>query len=162
MVRWLSPDSLHITLKFIGQVVDNNVSKIQRVLTICASEVAPFSLSTAGSGVFPSSRRPSVFWLGLTGGVEPLQALAGALDAGLKEVGIATEPRPYRAHVTLGRLASDRKGYPALATDFTRHFADFPNLSFPVRSFQLVQSHLESTGSRYEILTDYPLTGPAA
>ena len=110
-LRWVRPEGIHITLKFLGGVEEGRVGEITPAL---ASAIEPFELRVrpASLGGFPSlvaggGARLRVVWVGLEGDVEGLAALAGRVDAALESIGFPSERRPFAAHLTLARV-SDR------------------------------------------------------
>lgn len=103
-VRWVKPEGLHITLKFLGDVHEETVAPLSADLDGAAAASRPLSLSMAGFGAFPGLRRPRVVWLGLKGDVAELAALARSIDGVCARYGIAEERRPFSGHITLGRL----------------------------------------------------------
>src|SRR5215468_6157229 len=93
--RWVRPESLHITLKFIGEQKPDQAEMIrERLVRI---EAAGFDVRLAGYGFFPTARAPRVFWIGIQAGPE-LARLAGEVDRAISEFGIAAEDRPYSPH----------------------------------------------------------------
>jgi RNA 2',3'-cyclic 3'-phosphodiesterase len=106
-VRWVAPDNIHLTLKFLGGVESGRLPDLQRaVADVCAS-IAPFALSITGAGAFPNTRRPNVIWVGVGGDVERATALAQKIDDACAALGFAREERPFSPHLTLGRVKRD-------------------------------------------------------
>src|SRR5580692_7268940 len=106
--RWVRPESLHITLKFIGEQTPEQVEVItERLRRIGGSG---FEIGLAGYGFFPTAKAPRVFWIGIQAGPQ-LGELAEAIDMAVAEVGIPRENRPYSPHLTLAR-AGGRSGSP--------------------------------------------------
>lgn len=106
--RWVRPESLHITLKFIGEKPADKVEEIKQALA--AVKAAPFHLTIRGHGFFPTSRSARVFWIGIDSG-ESLATLAKAVDEATATVGIAKEDHPFSPHLTLAR-GGGRSGAP--------------------------------------------------
>jgi RNA 2',3'-cyclic 3'-phosphodiesterase len=106
--RWVAPESVHLTLRFLGRVDAPALADLSGRLR--ALRRPPFPLRLAGLGTF-GGRRPSVIWLGLAEGVEPAAMLARAVEAECAAVGLEPEPRPFRPHLTLAR-ARERSGAP--------------------------------------------------
>ncbi|MGO9453894.1 MAG: RNA 2',3'-cyclic phosphodiesterase, partial [Candidatus Binataceae bacterium] len=91
-VRWVRPESLHVTLKFIGERPDEDVDRIKQMLaTIDADRI---EIRLCGYGFFPGAREPRVFWIGIDAGSE-LASLAGTVDAKLASLGIPKEEHPF-------------------------------------------------------------------
>ena len=163
--RWVRPESLHITLKFIGEQpaerVEAITARLQRV------DCSAFEIRSAGYGFFPTAKAPRVFWIGIDGGSQ-LAELAGAIDAATAELGIPREDRAYSPHLTLAR-GGGKSGSPKWRE------GDGPNATFAVlekrlaamgeldfgtmmaREFILYQSQLSPGGSKYTKLQRFPL-----
>jgi 2'-5' RNA ligase len=109
-VKWVEPQNLHVTLKFLGETQEALLEGIVRAMQAAAAGVEPFRLRLRGVGAFPNPRRPRVVWLGVVDGVEPLTGLAQRLEDGLAPLGVEPEGRPFRAHVTLGRVRNAAPG----------------------------------------------------
>ncbi len=106
--KWVRPESLHITLKFIGEQTPEQVEAIaERLRRI---EGSAFEIRCAGYGFFPTAKAPRVFWIGIQAGPQ-LAALAESVDVAVAELGIPREERPFSPHLTLAR-AGGRSGSP--------------------------------------------------
>jgi len=106
-VRWVAPENIHLTLKFLGDVDAATVPALQRaVVDVCAGS-APFTLRIVGASAFPSTQRPNVVWVGLSGEVERAALLAKQIDDACAALGFAREERPFSPHLTLGRVKRD-------------------------------------------------------
>ena len=101
-VRWTRPESLHLTLRFFGDLPEECLEKIGEVMLSVKSFTAPFSAPVRGLGAFPSTTRPRVIWAGVQGG-KPLASLYTQLENGLSGIGLLPEERPFTPHLTLGR-----------------------------------------------------------
>ena len=163
--RWVRPESLHVTLKFIGEKSEEEVEKIKRVLETI--EAGTFEMSFRGYGFFPGARAPRVFWIGIEGG-QKLTVLAAAVDETLAHLNIAKEEHAFNAHLTLARGGAG-SGSPQ------RQKGDGPNRSFQhlqeklaalpspefgtmtAREFFLYQSQLSAGGSKYTKLAGFSL-----
>ena len=158
MVKWVEPENLHVTLKFIGNVPAHVVDKIRQIGEAAAAIACPVELVAEGFGAFPSLRRPRVLWVGLGGDVEPLAVLAGELDRRLAEAGIAQpENRPFTAHITLGRM---RRG--ARPPDLSEMASRLERVRLglaPCSEFVLMRSHLKPTGPVYEVVQTFAAAG---
>ena len=103
-VRWVKPEGLHITLKFLGDISEETVAPLSAELDKAASLCPPLNLSLAGFGAFPNVKRPRVVWVGLAGDMQEISQLTANIDKLCTAYGIAEEKRPFSGHITLGRL----------------------------------------------------------
>jgi RNA 2',3'-cyclic 3'-phosphodiesterase len=105
--RWVRPESLHVTLKFIGEKPEEELEQIRRALETI--EASSFEMSFRGYGFFPGARAPRVFWVGIEGGSK-LTSLAGTVDETLAGIDVSKEEHPFTPHLTLarGRVAQAR------------------------------------------------------
>ncbi len=102
-LKVVSPDHLHLTLKFLGDAEEGLVPEILSAIREASSGIPPFTIRVRSTGAFPNLSRPSVLWVGLEGG-EPLARIAKLLDADLAALGFERETRPWSPHVTLARV----------------------------------------------------------
>lgn len=142
--RWVRPESLHITLKFIGEQKPEQVEAIAKRLRQVRG--SPFEIRLSRYGFFPTAKAPRVFWIGIQAG--PLLAeLAAQIDAAVAELGIPREERPFSPHLTLAR-AGGRSGDPKRRKD------DGPNSVFAVLQKRLAgMGELESCGLNFGNMT---------
>lgn len=103
-VRWTVPESIHLTLHFLGDVAPETIPKITSLLEQAAAVYPPFTLTLGGLGCFPNSRRPRIVWTGVFGQTDILVQLHGELGEKLKTLGFTLDARPYSPHLTLGRV----------------------------------------------------------
>jgi 2'-5' RNA ligase len=149
-VRWVDADSLHITLKFLGEVGDAAHAQTVAAMRSAVANHTAFQLTIASFGAFPSMSRPNIFWVGVTNPPE-LQAVQAGIDAEFEKIGFAREARSFTPHITIGRVKKgsaikDRVLMDRLAGEFRYKEA------FGVRSVDLMRSHLGPRGSRYEVI----------
>ena len=103
-VRWVKPEGMHLTLKFLGEITPPMVDKVTQALKEACQRVKPFNLALSHTGAFPNLERPRVLWVGLTGDLEPLHELQGRIEARMQRLGFFSENRRFSPHVTLGRV----------------------------------------------------------
>ena len=163
--RWVKPESLHVTLKFIGEQPEDKVENVKRALgTITANR---FEMNIRGYGFFPGPRMPRVFWVAIEAG-KALTSLAATVDEQLAALGVAKEEHAFNPHLTLARGAGG-PGSPR------RQKGDRPNRSFwplqeklsalpapefgtmTAREFFLYRSQLSPGGSKYTKLAGFGL-----
>jgi RNA 2',3'-cyclic 3'-phosphodiesterase len=154
--KWVAPESIHITLKFMGEVPDKRIDEIDEALADLAWK--PFTINVHGVGFFPGARSPRVFWAGMD--APTMQDLVEELDARMEPLGFEKERRALRPHITLARAKTTRLE-PSLVTSSTQYLErNFG--SFTADRIYLVQSTLKPTGSVYNKLKEYPLTSRSA
>ena len=154
-VRWVDPGALHVTLKFLGSIDDEQVARIRDALALASGAGAPLGCVTGALGAFPSPRRARVVWLGISAANEAVARLTSAVDAALTPLGFPPEARPFHAHVTLGRVRSPR-GLGDLARALEAHAAGPPR-SWVAPDLVLFQSHTRPTGAVYEPVARFRL-----
>jgi 2'-5' RNA ligase len=106
-VRWTVPESIHLTLQFLGDVAPGNIAPIADALrNVCANRPS-FDLVLEGLGVFPNPRRPRIVWVGIVEASGALNALQQAVEQVLAPLGFPPEERPFTPHLTIGRVARE-------------------------------------------------------
>ncbi len=103
-MKWVNPESIHLTLKFLGNITDNQITEITGAIADAARSVSPFRLEVKGLGVFPNLNRVQVIWTGLKGDTTRLEQLQRRLEANLDGLGFTPEARPFTSHLTLARV----------------------------------------------------------
>jgi 2'-5' RNA ligase len=149
--RWVAPESIHITLKFIGEVAEKRLEDIEGALTGLTWK--PFAITVRSVGFFPGNRSPRVFWAGME--APTMQNLAEELDSRMERLGFDKEKRAFRPHITLARARDSRidSSLVAAASKYAEHRFG----SFTVDRIFLFKSVLKPTGAVYERLKEYPL-----
>jgi 2'-5' RNA ligase len=107
-VRWVKPDNIHLTLKFLGAIEESQVDPIARILENMTTGIAPFKLQVKGFGAFPNARSPKVIWVGMDDNQERVVLFQEKLEETLAAIGFAPEKRTYSPHLTLGRVKESR------------------------------------------------------
>ncbi len=102
-MKWVAPENIHITLRFLGEVEDPSVERIVDALEGTLSDADAFAVSVRGLGAFPPRGSPQVLWAGVTDGAENLVSLNDAVESALEPVGFEREKRRFSPHATLGR-----------------------------------------------------------
>jgi RNA 2',3'-cyclic 3'-phosphodiesterase len=162
-VRWVRPESFHVTLKFIGEQKPEQVEEIKQQLATI--QAAPFGIAFHDTGFFPNAKRPRVFWVGIHA-PDALPALAAGVDEAVARVGVPREEKGFQPHLTLSRSGSGRphsKSGDRPDTKLARLAAKLPSLPQPdfgtmtAREFYLYESKLSPSGARYFKLQAFPL-----
>jgi 2'-5' RNA ligase len=163
--RWAAAESLHVTLKFIGEQPEEQIPALQEALA--SVQAKPISLAFRGYGFFPTARAPRVFWLGIEAN-EELPNLAAQVDTALAALAIPREEHAFTPHLTLARSGS---GAPRLRREeksisrferLHKQLAAMPTPDFgtmTAREFFLYRSQLSPKGSQYSKLASFPLRG---
>ena len=156
--RWVRPEGIHLTLRFLGSVEAERVDELAAALGAAVRTLDPFELRLDAAGVFPNARAPSVVWAGLSGGSAALTRLVGAVGIATAGVGGPAESRPYTPHLTLGRVRDrlgrqDAEALSAALRGLTYEAA----APFRVEGVSLMRSEIGPGGPRYTRLADAPL-----
>jgi RNA 2',3'-cyclic 3'-phosphodiesterase len=156
-VGWVAPANIHVTLVFLGDIFASQVAPLSAAMDEIGTACAPFPLEVTGTGTFGSARSPRVIWAGIRDDGARLPALYERLAGAVRGLGLHVEDRPFKAHLTLGRVRSSRG-----ADGLTSVVASANNTSFgfvKVERILLMQSHLEHQGVRYSVLHASALQG---
>lgn len=159
--RWVSVTSIHLTLKFLGNIAENQLDPIKKELQRIADKQTAFRLSLKDTGLFPNIRRPGVVWVGLGDDIETLVQLQEHIDSALTPLGFIPEKRKFTPHLTLARIPEGLK--PAELEDFGKQWTSAkikPGFNFAANSVNLMKSTLKPTGAIYDILAVFPLGSP--
>jgi 2'-5' RNA ligase len=153
--KWVDPDSMHLTLRFIGEVSGADAEDIHVALS--AINAPAFDVTVSGIGCFESGGKVRAIWAGVE--KEPrLIHLRDKIESALVRIGVEPERRKFKPHITLARFrnqGTDRIGR------FIERNNHFSGGVFSVDHFVLFRSHLTSKGAYYDPLVDYPLAGSA-
>jgi 2'-5' RNA ligase len=157
-VKCVSPEGIHLTLKFLGNISAQKVTEITKVMEQASQGVSPFQLQLTEVGAFPNMRRPRVVWVGIKGEVNKLIDWQQRIDNGLVPLGFAKEARPFAPHLTLARLREN------CSPADTLHFGEMlagahveVDYNFTVTSLNLMRSQLFPTGAVYSTLAEVKL-----
>jgi RNA 2',3'-cyclic 3'-phosphodiesterase len=148
-VRWTAIPSIHLTLKFLGEIDPGVVAQLTRSLKEATKDETPFSLAIGGVGTFPNLRNPRVVWCGIEGEMDRLNALQQRVEEACARLGFPPEDRPFSPHLTLGRVKGSRN-LPRLV--------DCIRIGSPLRTalqvgcFHIYRSTLTPAGAIYSAL----------
>jgi 2'-5' RNA ligase len=158
-VRWVRPEGVHLTLKFLGEAEEKFLEGLtESVRIVCAVHPCP-TLTLAGTGVFPDRRKPRVVWVGLEGDLGALAMLQYDIEWVAEAYGFKPEKRAFSPHLTLGRVRSSRGQQELLAA--LNGLKPSP-LSFTAAEVRLIRSDLKPSGVVYTPLQECPLGGGKA
>jgi 2'-5' RNA ligase len=148
-VKWVKPDSIHLTLKFLGNIAVATTAAITRAIEESAHGIKPFRLTVRELGVFPNLKRVQVAWVGISGEIDELTRLQKRLESKLTPLGFTPESRPFTPHLTLARLserasADERQGFGKLIAG-----TKFAAGDIEVKDISLMKSQLTRAGAIY-------------
>jgi 2'-5' RNA ligase len=158
-VRWVRPDGLHVTLRFLGWTAPSQVEPVGKAIAAAIEHRAPFAVTLAGAGSFPDGKRPRTLWIGIRDGAAELADLARRLDAPLAALGWVPEGRPFRPHLTIARTDAAHGTDGVTVAGALADAATDWSVSFEASTVSLYQSHLGSGPARYEAIAEVPLGG---
>ena len=161
-VKWVGPDGIHLTLKFLGDTPRGRVPEIEAALQEACAGLKPFEFSVEGRGCFPNFHRPRVIWVAVNEKSGTLTRLQAAVERTVSPLGWPTEERAFSPHLTLGRVAkgADSPTAAAVGHAVEKSVVELIGLQ-PVTAISLIQSDLRPSGAVYSRLLHIPLTGAA-
>ncbi len=151
-VSWSRPEQWHLTLRFLGDVAEEQIEPLLARLTTI--EVEPFILPIEGVGTFPPNRPPRVVWVGIGAGHPRLFQLRQRVDDAVLAVGVDLDARTFHPHVTLARCGGD---VGAGLTQWLHDHRDFAAPPIRVESFALFRSELQPQGAVHTLVRSFPL-----
>jgi 2'-5' RNA ligase len=154
-VRWVRLEGIHLTLKFFGDIREDDIPGISEVIEGRTQQAAPMTLNTDIVGAFPNMERPRVLWLGMTGDIERLVTLQREIEAGLEPLGYRREKRRFSPHLTVGRAKSSRGMIMGLSEAVTRENT-YTTGEFTAQGLTLFRSELKPGGAVYTELAYFP------
>jgi 2'-5' RNA ligase len=149
-IKWVNPEGMHLTLKFLGNVPIPKIDAIIQVTSESAKKVPPFQLEVGHLGAFPSLKRVQVVWVGLGGELDRIKQLHKLLEAGLSRLGFTAEKRPFSPHLTLARVGNEASAEERQRFGELIAAAGFEmDEVITVNSIALMRSQLTSKGAIY-------------
>ncbi len=148
--RWVKPEAMHLTMKFLGEIDESNLESIGGRLDELALSQLPFNMKLEGLGAFPSEKRARVIWAGIDTDISRLRKLAESIDDLSADYGVAKEGRTFTAHITLARLRE-----PSMINLDVR----MQEITFIIDKMHFYKSDLTPQGARYTLLHSSPFTG---
>ena len=159
-VKWVDPYSIHLTLKFLGNIAVGRIPEVTQAIEEAAQGMSPFHLEVKGLGVFPNVRQVRVAWVGMSGEVDKLSQLQQRIESNLMPLGFTPESRRFTPHLTLARLRDralpgerERLGQLIAGTKFETVY------TIKVDSINLMRSQLTREGAIYSQLSSVELRG---
>ncbi|MBL8692707.1 MAG: RNA 2',3'-cyclic phosphodiesterase [Planctomycetes bacterium] len=162
--RVVHAEAMHGTIAFLGEIGEDDAEVVTTAVGSALSECDPFVLALGGAGLFPEKGPPRVAWIGALEGAEPSALLAAKITDSLRDLGLRTEERAWRFHVTVARARLDARGAAGFrgAEQWCRDWANRRcGRPFRVERVVLFESLLQPHGSRYLVRATLPLRGCA-
>jgi 2'-5' RNA ligase len=155
-VKWVEPQNIHVTVKFLGNVTKEDADNLGPALSRALEGTAGFDVDIAEAGTFPGGRKPPrVVWLGLGEGFEALKDIAEKVDAACSGLGFERETRPFKAHLTIGRVRRGSGKLGELAEAVGQ--VEFKPLKLKVDRVNLTRSRLSPRGPTYTVIESIAL-----
>jgi 2'-5' RNA ligase len=151
--RWVRPEGMHLTLKFLGERPEGFVAEIDRAAAPALAALPAVRVRLGGGGFFPNQHRPRVAWVG--GEAEGIERWARAVDDAAAALGVEREPRPFAPHLTLARL--DRPWGVQAVEHFRVEVGKWRVPEFEAREAVLIRSELTPAGPVYTPLRRWPV-----
>lgn len=120
-VNWVDSGNIHLTLKFLGDLSEQQVADVCRSVGESARQAVPFEITCRGAGAFPATERPRTVWIGMSDGQDQLIRLQRAIEGELEQLGFAREHRRFRPHLTIGRVRGQGTGVGELGQLIEQH-----------------------------------------
>lgn len=157
-VRWVKPENIHLTVKFIGDYEERKLDRLVDEVRKAALRSPRFTALLGGCGAFSSPRKARVIWVDMREGGEGAAVVARKVDSRLGKIGVKRENRPFRAHLTLGRLKRP-KDCSDMLDRLDDDLEELSEMPFDVQEIVLYRSILSSEGSTYVSLQHIELGG---
>ena len=154
--RWIRVENLHLTIKFLGELDEQDLNMVQECLRVCICKkaIAPIRFQIASIGVFPSIRHPSVLWCGMLEEERVLQMLAADLENDLEKIGFQKEERSFHPHITIARAS--KKDPAIIVQRDIEMYKERVFAAFDATMISLLKSSLTPQGAIYETLFQVP------
>lgn len=153
-VKWVEPLNLHLTVKFLGNTDPGKIDSIKNCIDRVGSSSSPIETSFTSLGGFPNLIQPKVIWVDMDKNKESLTELASKIDMGLTDIGFEKDNKPFKPHLTLGRV-KDSADLDNLVS-YLKQFK-FEKINFCFDTLQLIQSTLTQKGPIYKTLHEVKL-----
>jgi len=157
-LRWVRPEGIHLTLKFLGATPSDRLPAIEEALASAVEDATQHELELGEPGTFGGSR-PRVVWVDLRGDLDAVRALQERVEAALNSLGYEREARGWSPHLTLARVRPEAAREVARALPAALDGVRVPAGVIPMREVSLMRSTLRPSGAVYERVAAFPLGG---
>lgn len=157
-VKWVEPQNIHLTLKFLGEINQEQLVLIKQIIDDTARDRKTFPASISSLRAFPKINFPRVIWAGISPGDNETKEIVRDLEEKIQKLGIPKEERPFAAHITLGRVRSlkNKEKLVQALNSLTPDLSAQP-IEFPVLKITLFKSTLSPKGPSYEAIQEASL-----
>ncbi len=152
-VKWVKPENIHLTLKFLGEVNENRLQEVKEALENTVRKFSEFKINLKDIGAFPSMNRPSVIWIGVDKGKQEVISIINELEISFSKIGFEKETRKPHPHITIGRVKKARSGKLEVRSETW----DMGCEMWDVKEIYLIQSELRPEGPIYTDVESYKL-----
>ncbi len=158
-VKWVAPQNIHLTLKFLGEIDEEKSTKISGIIENIAQGLKQFQISLSSLGAFPKIEFPLVIWVSIDKGDREVKMLAKGLEERIEKLGVPKEERPFSSHITIGRVRSPlNKDKLVKALREAENYFGAKIIEFNVTKIKLFKSTLGPSGPVYETLKEISIT----
>lgn len=156
-VRWVNPDNVHLTLKFLGEVPQKTLPSVKIAMQEAVVRHSPFNLEFSTIGIFGGREGLRTMWMGIAGDILRLEALARDMNRALDVVGFEADRRPFRPHLTIGRVRDHISTRERAGIEVSVGKTKIPPAQWRTSQVSLIRSKLTKTGAKYETVATFPL-----
>jgi 2'-5' RNA ligase len=156
-VKWVVPQDIHITIKFLGNINVSELENIYIVVTNICNKFSPFQISISSISAFPDKKRPKVIWIGVKEGKDILCKINKEVEDSLIKIGFKKEDKEFNPHITIGRVKGLYRLSQLADTLKNMDIGDIGEIH--VRNIQVIKSQLTPSGPIYTILKEIPFKG---
>jgi len=158
-VKWIEPENIHLTLKFLGEIDENKSVKVTEAIEDIAKKSKQLRMSLASLGAFPRIEFPRIIWVGIDKGDKEITELAKVLEERIEKLGIPREERRFSSHITIGRVRNplNKDKLAKVLKELDNYFSG-KNIEFDVTKITLFKSTLGPGGPVYAALKEVTLT----
>lgn len=153
-IKWVKPENIHLTLKFLGNIKEENADEISQKMKKACKKYKPFTIEVTGIGIFPNLRAPRVIWAGILEN-NTLQQIQESIDLEMMSLGFEREKRKFKPHLTLGRFRSGTGKEGILEEIKTHEKNSFGTVH--AQSISLMKSELHPEGARHTKISEVTL-----
>jgi len=157
-IKWVKPENIHLTLKFLGDVKQKRIDTIKQILDDLFRDTDPLTMELTQVGAFPNIDHPRILWIGLNDNDQSLAQIVSNLENNLGKAGFKKEDKPFSPHITIGRIRSPKNLKPL--SEAINNYSLPDGIAQTIDHTVLYQSTLTSQGPIYEILQDFNFTAP--